>query len=164
MKKRLKAWGDDYMLPIVCCVIVNENGEVLFLKRHSEDLGGGKWGFPGGRIDDGERPAEAMVREIREETGIKLQKFTKIGEHEVRMPHGTVHMTTFRAFINQNEPIRLDPEEHQASQWMKPTAILDSPDLLYGVPSLLHDFDLLEELTVDPTLPPGSKVINLKEV
>lgn len=49
----------------VNAIIPNDEGNVLLLKHHT-----GKWLLPGGRIQKGESPAEALQREITEETGI----------------------------------------------------------------------------------------------
>ena len=47
--------------------ILNERGEVLLCHRRDMDL----WNSPGGRVEAGEAPWEAVVREIREETGVE---------------------------------------------------------------------------------------------
>jgi 8-oxo-dGTP diphosphatase len=49
--------------------IVNERGEVLLCHRRDVDL----WNAPGGRVEAGESPWEAVVREIREETGVEAE-------------------------------------------------------------------------------------------
>lgn len=51
MKQRLQAWGDSKIIPIVSCLILNDSGQLLLLKRHAANLGGGKWGPPGGRLE-----------------------------------------------------------------------------------------------------------------
>ncbi len=163
MKKRLKAWGNDYLLPIVCCVLVNERGEVLLLKRHSKDLGGGKYGFPGGRIESGETTEQAIKREVFEETGISPTSLSLIGRHEIHMPHGSVHMTTYKATAPNTIDVVLDPNEHEDFLWLLPEAAPTTNDLLYGVPSLLRDYGMLENLIEDQTLPSGSRVVLLKD-
>jgi len=49
--------------------ILNESGEVLLCHRPDVDL----WNAPGGRVEAGESPWEAVVREIREETGVEAE-------------------------------------------------------------------------------------------
>jgi len=49
--------------------ILNERGEVLLCHRTDLDI----WNPPGGRVEDGESPWEAVVREIREETGVEAE-------------------------------------------------------------------------------------------
>ncbi len=54
--------------PGAVAVIFNEQNEVL-LQLRSDD---GRWGLPGGSLEPGEEPAEAVVREVREETGLEV--------------------------------------------------------------------------------------------
>lgn len=56
------------LLPGVSAVIRNEQGEILVQRR--EDDGG--WSLPAGAIDPGESPAQAIVREVKEETGLDV--------------------------------------------------------------------------------------------
>ena len=44
MKQRLQVWGDSKIIKIVGAFVFNEDGEVLLLQRHTDDLGGGQWG------------------------------------------------------------------------------------------------------------------------
>jgi mutator protein MutT len=156
MKERLKAWGDTKVIAIVGVFAFNEDGELLLLQRHSEDLGGGQWGTPGGRIDDGESAKDAMLREFYEETGIKKQDFDLLGIHEIRMPHGTVKMTSYKTNVLKNVQITLDPDEHHAFAWFSLKGLLDEDNILWGVPTILHDFGLLDDFETDPTLADGS--------
>jgi 8-oxo-dGTP diphosphatase len=161
MKTRLQAWGSSKVIAIACCAILNERGEVLLLQRHSDDLGGGLWCLPGGRMDAGEQPYETALREVQEETGLTLGDIRLLGEHEVRMPHGAVHMTSFRAHVSDDAAIVLDPEEHEAYKWLAPSLMAKHPAILWGVPTVLRDFDLVVELPTDPTLSDGSSVLLL---
>ncbi len=54
------------MSPSVAAIIRNEAGQILFLVRADNGL----WDLPAGAIDPGETPAQAIVREVREETGL----------------------------------------------------------------------------------------------
>ena len=52
------------------CIISNANGEVLVQQRRAGQSYPGYWEFPGGKVESGETPYEAMVRELSEEVGI----------------------------------------------------------------------------------------------
>lgn len=158
MKERLQAWGNTKVIPIVGLFAFNEFGELLLLQRHAEDLGGGQWGTPGGRIDPGEDANTAMQRELCEETAIKGIKLAVLGSHLVHMPHGTVHMTSYHATIPKDTDIVVDPEEHHAYDWFGLNGLLDKDNILWGVPSMLRDFELLGDFGKDPTLADGSTV------
>lgn len=62
-------------ITIVVGLVTTEDGKVLLGKRHQPETPEihGKWEFPGGGIDYGETPEEALVRELREETGLEIE-------------------------------------------------------------------------------------------
>ena len=76
--RRLPPWGRMFFIRrtqptftvSAAAVVLNGKGEVLLLD-HILRPGGG-WGLPGGFLDAGEQPAEAIRRELMEETGIEL--------------------------------------------------------------------------------------------
>lgn len=59
-------------LPVVAAAILHPDGRVLMNQRPIGKHHGGLWEFPGGKVDDGETPAFALNREIREELGLVL--------------------------------------------------------------------------------------------
>ncbi|MEO5957712.1 MAG: (deoxy)nucleoside triphosphate pyrophosphohydrolase [Opitutaceae bacterium] len=59
-------------LPVVCAVIVNEKGRTLLAQRPAQKHLGLKWEFPGGKVEPGESPEAAIVREVREELGCAI--------------------------------------------------------------------------------------------
>lgn len=64
--------GHDLILtPGVAALVPDDRGRILFilLQRRSDD---GTWSLPAGAVDPGEAPAEALVREVWEETGLKV--------------------------------------------------------------------------------------------
>ena len=52
----------------VDAIVRNEKGEILLIRRSDS----GTWDLPGGAVEPGETPSEAVVREIREETGLEV--------------------------------------------------------------------------------------------
>lgn len=62
------------ILSAACCIILNENGEVLLQQRDS-----GLWGLPGGIMELGESLEETAVREVFEETGLKIKVSSLFG-------------------------------------------------------------------------------------
>jgi len=71
------------VIPCVGAVIKDGRGRLLLIKR-GHAPGAGLWSLPGGRIEPGETDAEALVREIREETGLTIEAGQLIGT--VRRP------------------------------------------------------------------------------
>ncbi|GAB7051498.1 NUDIX hydrolase [Catenuloplanes indicus] len=77
---------DLLMLPSASAVVVNGAGELL-LQRRSDD---GRWSIPSGVIDPGEQPAEAAVREVFEETGVRVtvERLAGVALHPTGYPNG----------------------------------------------------------------------------
>ncbi|WJE55014.1 NUDIX domain-containing protein [Bacillus cereus] len=65
---REKVGSDLIFMPSVAAIIKNEQGEILF-----QYPGGEFWSLPAGAIEPGETPEEAVVREVWEETGLRVQ-------------------------------------------------------------------------------------------
>src|SRR5271168_365189 len=65
-------------IPCVGAVITDRDGRLLLIKR-GHAPGAGLWSLPGGRIEPGETDAEALVREMREETGLLVEAGALIG-------------------------------------------------------------------------------------
>ncbi|MEP6827136.1 MAG: 8-oxo-dGTP diphosphatase MutT [Aestuariivirga sp.] len=59
---------------LVCAVaLIDADGRVLLAKRPEGKTLAGLWEFPGGKVEEGERPEEALIRELREELGINVE-------------------------------------------------------------------------------------------
>jgi ADP-ribose pyrophosphatase YjhB (NUDIX family) len=71
------------VIPCVGAVVEDSRGRLLLIKRGHEP-GKGLWSLPGGRIEAGETDAEALVREMLEETGLTVEPGRLIGR--VRRP------------------------------------------------------------------------------
>jgi 8-oxo-dGTP diphosphatase len=63
--------GANRRIPCAGAVIKDDAGRMLLILR-GHDPGAGLWSIPGGRIEPGETDAEAVVREVREETGLEV--------------------------------------------------------------------------------------------
>jgi 8-oxo-dGTP diphosphatase len=58
---------------VAACALVDEDGRVLLTRRPPGKPMAGLWEFPGGKVDSGETPEAALIRELREELGISVQ-------------------------------------------------------------------------------------------
>ncbi|MBU0466147.1 MAG: NUDIX domain-containing protein [Nanoarchaeota archaeon] len=63
-------------------LFIDPNGNILLQDRKSMSQHGEEYGFFGGKIEDGENPDQALVREIKEELGIKLTNFKFFKHHQ----------------------------------------------------------------------------------
>ncbi len=66
------------VIPCVGAIVTDGQGRLLMIKR-GHDPGAGLWSIPGGRIEPGETDAEALVREMIEETGLTVEVGRLIG-------------------------------------------------------------------------------------
>ena len=81
---------DGAAAPVVACVgaVVHDAEGRLLLIQRGHDPHGGRWTLPGGRVEAGETLEEAVVREIREETGLDVRVGAVVGQ--VLIPAGDV--------------------------------------------------------------------------
>jgi 8-oxo-dGTP diphosphatase len=77
------------VIPCVGAVIKDDQGRLLLIKRGHEP-GAGLWSVPGGRVEPGETDAEALVREMREETGLTVQAGPLLGRVRRPAPGGNI--------------------------------------------------------------------------
>ena len=84
---------------------------VLLLKRSDKGDAEGTWAFPGGKLEDGETPEQAAIRESREETGIEAGDLEQIDSTS----NGNVEFTTYLARIEKTDPTLND--EHTGFVW-----------------------------------------------
>jgi 8-oxo-dGTP diphosphatase len=77
----------------VRCVgaIVHDAGGRLLVVRRGRPPGEGLWSLPGGRVEPGESDAEAVVRELSEETGLRVEPGSLIGQVERQGPGGVTY-------------------------------------------------------------------------
>jgi len=86
-------------LPCVGAVILDEAGRLLMIVR-VHDPGQGLWSIPGGRIEPGETPEQAVVREVREETGLEVSCGPLLGTAELPGLDGAIiDIRDYRAFL-----------------------------------------------------------------
>lgn len=57
---------------VAACALLDKEGAVLIAKRPAGRPLAGLWEFPGGKVEAGERPEDALIRELREELGIEI--------------------------------------------------------------------------------------------
>ena len=59
---------------VAACALIDEDGRVLIAQRPPGKSMAGLWEFPGGKVEEGERPEETVIRELREELGITIME------------------------------------------------------------------------------------------
>jgi 8-oxo-dGTP diphosphatase len=64
--------SDRPVVPVVCVALIDADGRVLLAQRPEGKPMAGLWEFPGGKIDAGETPETALIRELKEELDIDV--------------------------------------------------------------------------------------------
>lgn len=102
--------------------VLYKNGSLFIQKRPPGGLMAGLWEFPGGKLQDGESPEDAVKRELFEELGVTVTVLEKIAEirHAV-----TRYRIRLHAFLCVLDPPKQDPTLHSAveSLWVPPESL-----------------------------------------
>ena len=109
------------MVQVVAALIWRED-RFLICQRPADKARGLLWEFVGGKVEEGETPEEALVRECREELGISLAVDDVFMELEHTYPDITILLTLYNARILSGEPQKL---EHNDIRWITPEEIDD---------------------------------------
>ena len=106
----------------VVAALIWEQGRFMICQRPAHKARGLLWEFVGGKVENGETKAEALVRECREELDITVN----VGEEFMSLVHEypdlTVALTLFNCSIAEGEPKML---EHNDIKWITPQEIED---------------------------------------
>ncbi len=99
---------------VVAAIIVSE-GKILATQRGYGEYKDG-WEFPGGKIEPGESPEAALVREISEELDASIE----VGEHLITVEHdySDFHLTMQCFFATLKDDSHVKLLEHEASRWL----------------------------------------------
>ena len=104
----------------VVAALIRENGRFMICRRPKSKARGGLWEFPGGKIEKGETPEQALRRECREELDVGLS----VGKEYMRVRHEypdlTVDLTLFECTVASGTPKLL---EHDEISWIVPEEI-----------------------------------------
>ncbi|MEZ5328074.1 MAG: (deoxy)nucleoside triphosphate pyrophosphohydrolase [Verrucomicrobiales bacterium] len=109
-------------LLVVCAVIENEDGQILSAQRGPGMSLAGKWEFPGGKVEPGEEPAAALIREIQEELGCSVSIIKPLTPSNLIHGRGALCLIPFSCTIVAGTP---KASEHSALQWSAPEYLPD---------------------------------------
>ncbi|WP_081990314.1 (deoxy)nucleoside triphosphate pyrophosphohydrolase [Cetobacterium sp. ZWU0022] len=102
---------------VVGAILENQNGEIFCAMRPVDKTFPGLWEFPGGKIEDGEDPKEALRREIEEELNISIKVGELFDVVEKEYEKFIINLTTYSCDILDFTDFEL--VEHQEFKWLK---------------------------------------------
>jgi 8-oxo-dGTP diphosphatase len=106
MKKTIKVVG---------AVSFNDKEEILCALRSPNMSLPNLWEFPGGKIEEGERPEESLIREIQEELGCKVEVYELIEDVVHEYSNVIVNLLTYKTKIVEGIPTA---KEHAELKWV----------------------------------------------
>ncbi len=107
---------------VVAGVIYGEDGRILIACRPIDTHKGGLWEFPGGKLDPGETPREALVRELREELAIEVVSCEPLTEIRHDYPEKSVLLDFWSVTEFRGEPAG---NEGQPIEWVTLASLVD---------------------------------------
>lgn len=117
----------------VVAAIIHKDKQIFATQRGYGEFKDG-WEFPGGKVEEGETPEAAIVREIKEEleAEIKVEKYI----HTVEYDYPTFHLS-MKCYLCKVKSGELTLKEHEAARWL-------SKEELYEVDWLPADIELIQ--------------------
>ena len=134
------AYTYEYPRPAVtadCIVIARETEPKVLLIQRGDEPFKGAWAFPGGFMDMDETTEQCAVRELEEETGLRLSKIQQIGAYSKvdRDPRGRTVTVAYLAIVD--EPIAVTGQDDAAmAEWFPIDAL---PPLAFDHEDIMRD-------------------------
>jgi 8-oxo-dGTP diphosphatase len=101
----------------VTAAVIEEGGRVLIARRKVADRFGGRWEFPGGKLEPGEAPEAGLRRELREELGVETRIGAFLGAFPFESSRLSIELLAYRVSIEHGE-LRL--VDHDEIVWARP--------------------------------------------
>ncbi|MER7186230.1 (deoxy)nucleoside triphosphate pyrophosphohydrolase [Streptomyces hyaluromycini] len=96
-------------------------GRLLAARRSAPPELAGRWELPGGKVEPGETPEHALVRELREELGVEAEALTRVpGEWPLREPYV---LQVWTARLHPGSPTPKPLQDHDELRWLAPDEI-----------------------------------------
>lgn len=111
---------------VVAAALVDSDGRVLIAQRPEGKQLAGMWEFPGGKVEAGETPEAALIRELQEELGITTKTACLAPFVFASHTYEDFHLLMPLYLIRRWEGI-VQPREHSALKWVRPKDMRDYP-------------------------------------
>jgi 8-oxo-dGTP diphosphatase len=130
------------LLLVAAVALVDADQRVLLAQRPEGKPMAGLWEFPGGKVEDGERPEETLVRELREELGIAVEEPCLAPLTFASHAYEAFHLL-MPLYICRRWNGFVQPREGQALRWVRPLDLASYPMPAADKPLIPHLIDLL---------------------
>ncbi|WP_305132968.1 NUDIX domain-containing protein [Thomasclavelia cocleata] len=113
----------------VRCYLIKDN-KVVVIKYKQGNKKEGYYDIPGGKIEEGEKPEKTAIREMKEETGLKVKNLKYKGNMIIEYPNRTFDFDVFITNESEGEPQEF---EENASEWMEIEKLLQKEKILSNI-------------------------------
>ncbi|MEU8485052.1 MULTISPECIES: (deoxy)nucleoside triphosphate pyrophosphohydrolase [unclassified Streptomyces] len=117
---------------VVVAAALHESGSLLAARRSAPPELAGRWELPGGKVEPGEDPRQALVRELREELGIGAELVARVPGEWPLKPGYVLRVWTARLLSGRPRPL----EDHDELRWLGPDEIWSVDWLDQDVPAV----------------------------
>ncbi|MCX4643421.1 MULTISPECIES: (deoxy)nucleoside triphosphate pyrophosphohydrolase [unclassified Streptomyces] len=117
---------------VVVAAALQESGRLLAARRSAPPELAGRWELPGGKVEPGEDPKRALVRELREELGIDAELVAPVPGEWPLKPGYVLRVWTARLLSGRPRPL----EDHDELRWLGPDEIWSVDWLDQDVPAV----------------------------
>jgi 8-oxo-dGTP diphosphatase len=111
---------------VAACALIDVDGRVLIAQRPEGKQLAGLWEFPGGKVEPGETPEEALVRELKEELDIEVAQACLAPFVFTSYAYETFHLL-MPLWLCRRWSGTVCAREHKALAWVKPARLSDYP-------------------------------------
>ncbi|MBM9619561.1 (deoxy)nucleoside triphosphate pyrophosphohydrolase [Streptomyces zhihengii] len=101
---------------VVVAGAVYDRGRLLAARRSAPEELAGRWELPGGKLEPGESPEQALVRELREELGVETEPVERVPGEWPLKPGYVLRVWTVRLVSGDPRPL----QDHDALRWLGP--------------------------------------------
>ncbi|MFJ2257871.1 (deoxy)nucleoside triphosphate pyrophosphohydrolase [Streptomyces sp. NPDC087844] len=145
-------------LIVVVGAAVLSDGRLLAARRSAPVELAGRWELPGGKVEPGESPERALVRELREELGVEAELVGRVpGEYALRSPH-VLRVWTVRLLPGSPEPLAL--QDHDELRWLTADELWHVDWLDQDVPAVAEVARVVWGVTYSGAPPPNPRSLN----
>lgn len=111
---------------VVACALVDGDGRVLVAERPAGKNMAGLWEFPGGKVETGETPEAALIRELKEELSIDVTAACLAPLSFASHAYDDFHLL-MPLYVCRKWDGQIVPREGQNTQWLRPRDLFDLP-------------------------------------
>lgn len=125
---------------VVACALVDSDGRVLIARRPEGRDMAGLWEFPGGKVDPGEKPEDALIRELKEELGIDVTESCLAPLTFASHGYDSFHLL-MPLYVCRKWDGEAAPREGQELAWVRPNRLAgyDMPPADEPLKAMLRD-------------------------